>query len=337
MKQLRTAIVGATGTVGRETLRLLEETVFLDSDPVVLASAQSDGEDLDFAGDTLTVKNVETFDFNNIDLAIFATDNVVARQYVPKALEAGCYIIDASSAYRLDKTAAMVVPEINGNLIQKDTKIYASPDAAATQLALVLAALEKKSPIKRAVVTSMMSVSSAGRDAMDELFAQSAAMIGGAGAEQAEPFHFSTQMAFNVLPQVGGFEANGMTNTEQSMIIEVNKLINSTVPMSVTNVHVPTFVGTAQSVTVELEGPVTADEARSVFTDDSALCVIDNPKEQEYSTPFGSAETDVIYVSRVREDQSAANCLSMWLVADNLRKGSALNIVDIAEKIAEVA
>ena len=334
MAQLRLALVGATGNLGREVIRLLEEGGFEEA-PILVASDMSSGETIPFLDGEHEVKVLKEYDFKNIDVAIFATPKEISAQYVPAAVEAGARVIDASAQYHADEKVPLVVPFLNGEDLAKDAKIISIPDCPSVQLAATIGVLSDLAPIAHITTTALVSTSGAGRMALDELYSQSAALLGGAGAEQVEAYEFPTQIAYNCLPQVGQFNEKGETTAETAILLETNRLLKTPAPITATSVRVPTFIGCSQSVTVEFTKPVEAKAAREALEKAEKILVIDDPKKQEYSTPFGAAETDGVYVSRIRTDMLNPHILSFWVVSDNLRRGSGLNIVELLALMAK--
>ena len=326
---VKVAVVGATGNVGRELVRLLEDSPIVLGEPVVLASSLSADDAIIFRDTQIEVQQLDGFDFKGITVAFFATPKEIGEKYIPAAQLAGARVIDMSAS---QASAPIVVPEVNGAVLPKDAQLVQTPHAFAIQLSMVINALQKKSSVKNVVSTALLAASGAGKNAMDELFAQSAGLLGGAGAESMEAVEFGHQAAFNCIPQVGQFEEGATsTNVEMSTFAQTNQVLGSQIPMTVTGVYVPTFVGASQSVAIEFNGPLSAEEARVILEKADGITVIDAPEKGEYSTPFGAAETDQVFVSRIRKDLMNPNVLHMWIVTDNLRKGSALNALQIAE------
>lgn len=330
MKSVRIALAGATGNIGREIIRLLEEQKWVEETPACLASSVSVGEEIPFRDDEASVEELKEFDFKNIDVAIFATDKEVSALYIPKAIEAGCKIVDVSALKRADAS----VPLAGFGLEQEFTspaQNVSIADAPALILTPVLKILQDVAEVKHVTSTVLCSTSSAGKMGMDELFRQSAGLLGGAGAAEMEAEEFTMQVAFNCLPQVGEF-SGVHSSSEMGMMLDANRLLDTPVPMSVTSVRVPTFIGVAESVSVEFNSTIDADAVRKVLDGHDLIRVIDAPEKGEYSTPYGAAETDHIYVSRIRSDDYKSNTVHLWLVGDNLRL-TALAVVDVIPKL----
>ena len=326
-KRIRIALVGATGLVGREIIRVLEESELVDAMPVFLASKASEGEEIPYKGLEGSVIDLETFNFKDMDVVVFATPKSVAAKYIPEAQKSGAVVLDISGASAADVPVA-------GAAVGTKGKVVACPQPAALALAEVLAPLHGKATVTRVISNVNHSTSSAGKKAMDELYRQSVALLGGSGAGAVENEHFAAQMAFNVLPQVGAFMDDGRTTMEKNIQTDVHKLLGADVPVSISCAYVPTFIGISQSVNVTFKNALTADEARHILEGCTSLTVIDNPKDGEYSTPFGAAEMASVYVSRVRVDDSLPNTLNLWIVADNLRAGVAESAVRMVEQVA---
>lgn len=331
---MRLAIAGATGNVGREVVRLLEETqsVHIDGSPILLGSTVSIGEEIDFNGDSLSVEPLKDFAFEKIDVIVFATDAEISKAYIPAALEKKIQVVDLSSAYRADEGVPMIVDAVNGASVQKDTKHLSIADAATLQLASVLNVITKEISVKRVNTTVMYPVSRAGKAPMGELFAQSAGLLGGAGGEGMDGEFFKEQVAFNVIPKVGEFVGSN-TDVETGLLLELNRVLKSPVPVLSTSVYVPTFVGISQSVTLDFNGAITASDVKTLLEKADGISVIDNPEQNEYSTPYGTAETSQIFVSRIRENPLAPGTIQLWVTCDNLRTGSALQVVKVLERL----
>jgi aspartate-semialdehyde dehydrogenase len=328
------AVAGATGTVGRELLRVLEESNVLGATPALLASGHSVGEAVPYRSVEENVTDLAQFDFKKAKIALFAVPPEVAKVHVPRALAAGAFVIDASGAFRAESET--IGRGLNDDALRAAQKkrLVTTPSPLALALATVLKPLHKSAGVKRLVVSTYQSTSGAGKQAMDELFRQSTAMLGGAGAGDVENETFEAQLAFNVLPKVGTFQPDGATSAEKAFTADLTHLMGVAVPVSATCVHVPTFIGEGQSVNVEFSLPMTAAKARDILGKVDGVAVIDNPKSGEYATPYGAAETTHVFVSRIRDDGSAPNTLNLWVVADNLRTGCAQNMVWLAERVA---
>ncbi|MEO7564814.1 MAG: aspartate-semialdehyde dehydrogenase [Sphingomicrobium sp.] len=328
----RIAVVGATGNVGREILNVLAERQFPADEVAAVASSRSTGDVVDFgdSGKELKVKNLEHFDFAGWDMALFAAGSEVSKAYAPIAASAGCTVIDNSSFYRMDPDVPLIVPEVNAEAIAgyRAKNIIANPNCSTAQLVVALKPLHDAATIKRVVVATYQSVSGAGKKGMDELFEQSRNIFVGDSNEAA---FFPKQIAFNVIPQIDSFLDDGSTKEEWKMVVETKKILDPKIKLSVTCVRVPVFVGHSEAVNVEFENDISAAEARSILREAPGVMVIDKREDGGYITPVECVGDFATYVSRIREDPTVENGLSLWVVSDNLRKGAALNAVQIAE------
>jgi aspartate-semialdehyde dehydrogenase len=328
----RVAIVGATGNVGREILNILAERQFPLDEVAALASASSTGDVIDFgdSGTELKVKNLEHFDFAGWDIALFAAGSEVSRIHVPRAAAAGCTVIDNSSLYRMDPDVPLIVPEVNAEAIAgyRKKNIIANPNCSTAQLVVALKPLHDAAKIKRVVVATYQSVSGAGKRGMDELFEQSRNIFVG---DANEPAFFSKQIAFNVIPHIDDFLDDGSTKEEWKMVVETKKILDPKIKVSATCVRVPVFVGHSEAVNIEFENEISADDARNILREAPGVMVVDKRENGGYVTPVEAVGEYATYVSRIREDPTVENGLSLWVVSDNLRKGAALNAVQIAE------
>jgi len=334
----KVVVVGATGNVGREVLNVLAERNFPVDEVKALASSRSIGMQVSFGeDDTLTIDDLAPFDFTGYDIAFFAAGSKVAKEYAPKAARQGCTVIDKSSAFRAETDIPLIVPEVNGGALSayRDTNIVSNPNCVAIPLTMALAPLHREVGIKRVVVSTYQSVSGAGRPAMDELFQQTRCVYVNQPLEKEV---FTKQIAFNLIPHIDTFnETTGETGEESKVKAETRKILDlPDLPMAVTCVRVPVFVGHSMSVNVELEGPLTAGEARAVLREAPGVSVIDHRMDEGYVTPLEAAGEDSVFVSRIRSDDSVEHGLQLWVVADNLRKGAALNAVQIAESLAKI-
>ena len=328
----RVAVVGATGNVGREILNILAERQFPLDEVAAVASARSTGDLIDF-GDTgkeLKVRNLEHFDFATWDIALFAAGSKVAEQYAPKAAEAGCTVIDNSSLYRMDPDVPLIVPEVNADAISgyRKKNIIANPNCSTAQLVVALKPLHDAAKIKRVVVATYQSVSGAGKKGMDELFEQSRNIFVG---DTNEADFFTKQIAFNVIPHIDSFLEDGSTKEEWKMMAETKKILDSKIKLTATCVRVPVFVGHSEAVNVEFEDELSAEQAQKILREAPGVMLVDKREDGGYVTPVEAVGEYATYVSRVRDDSTVDNGLSMWIVSDNLRKGAALNAVQIAE------
>src|SRR6187401_107352 len=328
----RIAVVGSTGNVGREMLNILAERQFPLDEVAAVASARSTGDVIDFgeSGDTLKVKNLEHFDFTGWDIALFAAGSDVSKIYVPKAAAAGCTVIDNSSLYRMDPDVPLIVPEVNAEAIDgyRAKNIIANPNCSTAQMVVALKPLHDAAKIKRVVVATYQSVSGAGKAGMDELFEQSRNIFVG---DPATPSKFTKQIAFNVIPHIDSFLDDGSTKEEWKMVVETKKILDPKIKVNATCVRVPVFVGHSEAIYIELENEISAQEAQDILREAPGVMLIDKREDGGYITPIECVGDGATYVSRVREDPTVDNGLTIWCVSDNLRKGAALNAVQIAE------
>ena len=328
----RIAVVGATGNVGREILNVLAERQFPVDEVAALASSRSTGDEIDFgdSGETLRVKNLEHFDFTGWDIALFAAGSEVSKVYAPKAAAAGCTVIDNSSLYRMDPDVPLIVPEVNADAIAgyRKKNIIANPNCSTAQLVVALKPLHDAAKIKRVVVATYQSVSGTGKSGMDELFEQSRNIFVG---DPNEPKVYPKQIAFNVIPHAGDFLEDGSTTEEWKMVVETKKILDPTIKLTATCVRVPVFVGHSEAVNIEFENEISAEEAQNILRESPGVMLVDKREPGGYVTPVECVGDYATFVSRVREDPTVENGLSLWVVSDNLRKGAALNAVQIAE------
>jgi aspartate-semialdehyde dehydrogenase len=325
----KVAVVGATGNVGREMLSVLAERQFPVSEVVVLASTRSVGTEVSFGDRILKVKALDYFDFKGTDICLMSAGGKVAKEWAPKIVAQGALVIDNSSAWRMDRGVPLVVPEVNADALSEITKgIIANPNCSTVQLVVALKPLHDLATIKRAVIATYQSVSGAGKDAMDELFRQTRAVF---VADPIEREKFTKQIAFNVIPHIDVFLDSGYTKEEWKMMVETQKILDPDIQVTATCVRVPVFIGHSEAVTLEFDKPITAEKARAVLRAAPGVLLIDKREDGGYATPIECAGEDATYVSRVRKDPTVENGLSLWIVADNLRKGAALNAVQIAE------
>ena len=327
----RVAVVGATGNVGREMLQILFEREFPIDEIVAVASERSAGREVSFGDDdVLKVQNLECFDFASFDFALFSPGARVSAVHAPRAAKAGCVVIDNTSQFRMDPDVPLVVPEVNAEAVADYGKrnIIANPNCSTIQLVVALKPLHDEATIKRVVVATYQSVSGAGNAAMDELFEQTKAIYVN---DPLEPKEFTKQIAFNVIPHIQDFMDDGSTKEEWKMVAETKKILDPNIKVSVTCVRVPVFVGHSEAVNIEFEDPITAQPAREILRESPGLMVVDRREDGGYVTPVEATGEYATYVSRIREDSTLENGLNIWVVADNLRKGAALNSVQIAE------
>ena len=326
----KVAIVGATGNVGREMLEILAERGFPADEVVAIASRRSMGTEVSFGDKTLKVKALDQFDFNGTDLCLMSAGGETSKEWSPKIAATGCVVIDNSSAYRYDPDVPLIVPEVNPDAVAGFAKknIIANPNCSTAQLVVALKPLHDHARIKRVVVSTYQSVSGAGKDGMDELFKQSRAVF---VADEIERKKFTKRIAFNVIPHIDAFMEDGSTKEEWKVMAETKKMLDPKIKITCTAVRVPVFIGHSEAVNIEFENPITADEARDILREAPGCIVIDKHEDGGYITPYESAGEDATFISRIREDQTLDNGLNIWIVSDNLRKGAALNTVQIAE------
>ena len=328
----RVAVVGATGAVGREMLNILAEREFPCDEIAAVASPRSTGTEIEFGetGKMLKVKNIEHFDFTGWDIALFAAGSGPTKIYAPKAASQGCVVIDNSSLYRMEPDVPLIVPEVNPDAIDgyKARNIIANPNCSTAQMVVALKPLHDAAKIKRVVVSTYQSVSGAGKAGMDELFEQSRAIFVG---DQAEPRKFTKQIAFNVIPHIDVFLDDGSTKEEWKMVVETKKILDPAIKVQATCVRVPVFVGHSESLNIEFENEISASQAQDILREAPGVMLVDKREDGGYVSPIECVGDGATYVSRVREDPTVDNGLALWCVSDNLRKGAALNAVQIAE------
>jgi len=324
------AVVGATGNVGREMLAILAERSFPADEVVALASRRSQGIEVSYGERTLKVKALEHHDFSQTDICLMSAGSTVSKQWSPKIAAAGAVVIDNSSCWRYDIDVPLIVPEVNADAIAgfRNRGIIANPNCSTAQLVVALKPLHDHAKIKRVVVSTYQSVSGAGKDAMDELFAQSKAVF---TLDEVEAKKFPKRIAFNVIPHIDVFMEDGYTKEEWKMLVETKKILDPKIKLSATCVRVPVFISHSEAVNVEFENPITPEEARDILRSAPGCLVIDSHEPGGYATPYEAAGEDATYISRIREDATVENGLAMWIVSDNLRKGAALNAIQIAE------
>jgi aspartate-semialdehyde dehydrogenase len=324
------ALVGATGNVGREMLNILVERSFPADEVVALASRRSMGVEVSYGERTLKVKALEHFDFSGVDICLMSAGSAVSKEWSPKIAASGAVVIDNSSCWRYDSDVPLIVPEVNADAVASFRKrgIIANPNCSSVQLVVALKPLHDRATIKRVVVATYQSVSGAGKEAMDELFSQTKAVF---QIDEVAAKKFPKRIAFNVIPQVDTFMEDGYTREEWKMVVETKKILDRKIKLVATCVRVPVFVGHSEAVNIEFENPITADEARNILRNAPGCIVIDKHEPGGYVTPYESAGEDATYISRIREDATVENGLAMWIVSDNLRKGAALNAIQIAE------
>jgi len=325
----KVAVVGATGNVGREMLSVLSERAFPYSEVVALASTRSVGTEVSFGDAILKVKALDYYDFKDTDIVLMSAGGKVSKLWSPKIAAQGPIVIDNSSAWRMDRDVPLVVPEVNADALSGIKKgIIANPNCSTAQLVVALKPLHDEAKIKRVVVSTYQSVSGAGKDAMDELFRQTRAVFVADGIEVEK---FTKQIAYNVIPQIDDFLDSGLTKEEWKMMVETQKILDPDIQLTATCVRVPVFIGHSEAVTVEFERPITAERARAILRSAPGVLVVDKREDGGYVTPIECAGEDATFVSRIRKDPTVEHGLSLWIVSDNLRKGAALNAVQIAE------
>ena len=328
----RVAVVGATGAVGREILKTLAERDFPITDIAAVASARSAGQEVSFGDNrVLKVQTLEKFEFTGWDIGLFSPGASVSAVHAPRAAAAGCVVIDNTSHFRMEHDVPLVVPEVNPHALAKIKRgIIANPNCSTIQMVVALKPLHDRFKIKRVVVSTYQSVSGAGKDGMDELLLQSRRSL---VHDQIVPQEFTKQIAFNVIPHIDKFMDDGATKEEWKMVVETKKILDPDIAVFATCVRVPVFIGHAESVTVEFELPVTASAARDVLRDAPGIIVQDRREDGGYITPLDCQGEDATFISRIRKDPTVPHGLGFWCVSDNLRKGAALNAVQIAETL----
>jgi aspartate-semialdehyde dehydrogenase len=326
----KVAIVGATGNVGRQMLEILAERSFPADEVIALASRRSQGSEVSFGDKTLKVKALEHYDFSDVDICLMSAGSAVSKEWSPRIAAAGAVVIDNSSCWRYDADVPLVVPEVNADAVAGFRKkgIIANPNCSTAQLVVVLKPLHDKAKIKRVVVATYQSVSGAGKEAMDELFSQTKSVY---VLDEITPKKFPKRIAFNVIPHCDVFMDDGFTKEEWKMMVETKKIVDPKIKLAATCVRVPVFVGHSEAVNIEFENPITADEARDLLRNAPGCLVVDKREAGGYATPYEAAGEDATYISRIREDPTVDNGLVLWCVSDNLRKGAALNAIQIAE------
>ncbi|MFO7853664.1 MAG: aspartate-semialdehyde dehydrogenase [Paracoccaceae bacterium] len=327
----RVAVVGATGNVGREMLSILAEREFPVDEIVALASRRSLGSECSFGDRTLKTQDLEHFDFAGWDMALFAIGSDATKVYAPKAAKAGCVVIDNSSLYRMDPDVPLIVPEVNPEAIDGYAKknIIANPNCSTAQMVVALKPLHDRAKIKRVVVSTYQSVSGSGKDAMDELWNQTKGLY--VPGQEVAPKVYPKQIAFNVIPHIDVFMDDGSTKEEWKMVAETKKIVDPAIKLTATCVRVPVFVGHSEAINIETEEFLDEDEARDILREAPGIMVVDKREDGGYVTPVECVGEFATYISRIRQDPTIENGLNLWCVSDNLRKGAALNAVQIAE------
>jgi len=333
MMGYRVAVVGATGNVGREMLNILAEREFPVDEIAALASRRSLGTEVSFGDRTLKIRDIDTFDFAGWDIALFAIGSGPTKEYAPKAAGAGCVVIDNSSLYRYDPAVPLIVPEVNAEAIHgyRSRNIIANPNCSTAQMVVALKPLHDRARIRRVVVSTYQSVSGAGKEAMDELWSQTKGIY--VPGQEVAPKRFPRQIAFNVIPHIDVFMEDGSTREEWKMAAETKKILDPAIRVTATCVRVPVFVGHSEAINVEFEEFLDEDEARDILREAPGVLVVDKREPGGYVTPVECVGEYATYVSRIRQDSTVENGLNLWVVSDNLRKGAALNAVQIAETL----
>lgn len=332
-KKYNVAVVGATGNVGREFLKILDERRFPINEIHAVASRNSEGKEVSFGLDkTLKVKNLEKFDFKGADIGLFSPGASVSKIYAPKAAEAGCVVIDNTSYFRMMEDIPLVVPEVNSSALKnfRDRNIIANPNCSTIQMVVALKPLHDIAKIKRIVVSTYQSVSGAGKEGMDELYDQTKKIY---VHEEPKASKFTKRIAFNVIPHIDVFMDDGATKEEWKMNVETKKILDNSIEVFATCVRVPVFIGHSESVNIEFERPITEDQARAALEKAPGVQVVDVRDNGGYTSPAEVVGQDDVFVSRIRKDPTVKNGLNIWVVGDNLRKGAALNAIQIAEEL----
>ena len=329
----RIAVAGATGNVGREMLNILAEREFPADEVIALASRRSMGTECSYGDKTLKCQDIETFDWSGVDMALFAIGSGPTKTYAPRAAKAGCIVIDNSSLYRYDPDIPLIVPEVNPEAIHDYAKknIIANPNCSTAQMVVALKPLHDRATIKRVVVSTYQSVSGAGKDGMDELWEQTKSIYNPTDDKPANKF--TKQIAFNVIPHIDKFMDSGETKEEWKMVAETKKIVDSSIKVTATCVRVPVFVGHSEAVNIEFEEFLDEDEARDILRSSPGILVVDKREDGGYVTPVECVGDYATFISRIRQDSTIENGLNLWCVSDNLRKGAALNAIQIAETL----
>jgi len=331
----KVVVAGATGNVGREMLNILAEREFPVDEIVALASRKSLGTEISFGDKTLKTKDLDTFDFTGWDIALFAIGSDATKIYAPRAAAAGCVVIDNSSLYRYDPQVPLVVPEVNAEAVDgyKAKMIIANPNCSTAQMVVALKPLHDRARIKRVVVATYQSVSGAGKEGIDELWDQTKGMY--VPGQEVAPSKFTKQIAFNVIPHIDVFLDDGSTKEEWKMVAETKKILDKAIKVTATCVRVPVFVGHSEAINIEFDEPLDWQEATDILREAPGVLVIDKRENGGYITPVECVGDYATYVSRIRQDSTVDNGLNIWVVSDNLRKGAALNAVQIAEVLGK--
>ena len=335
-REYNVAVAGATGAVGSEIIQILEQRNFPIDNLYLLASSKSKGKRLEFKEKEIIVEDLSEFDFSKAHIGLFSPGGKISAEYAPKAANTGCIVIDNTSHFRMQKNIPLIVPEVNANTLEEffqdeeRTNIISNPNCSTIQMVVALKPLHEKSIINRVVVSTYQAVSGAGKTGMDELFNQTQNVYAN---QELKKEKFTKQIAFNAIPHIGAFLENGNTEEEQKMIDETKKILDEGIKVSATCVRTAVFIGHSEAINIEFDSPLDAKEAHDILSNSDGISVIDHRKDEGYVTPAEIAGEDKVYISRIRNDDSIDNGLSLWVVSDNLRKGAALNAVQIAETI----
>ena len=337
-KEYNVAVAGATGAVGSEIIQILEQRNFPIDNLYLLASSKSKGKKLEFKEKNIIVEDLSEFDFSKAHIGLFSPGGKISAEYAPKAAKAGCIVIDNTSHFRMQKNIPLIVPEVNSNTLEEffqdeeRTNIISNPNCSTIQMVVALKPLHEKSIINRVVVSTYQAVSGAGKTGMDELFNQTQNVYAN---KELKKEKFTKQIAFNAIPHIGAFLDNGNTEEEQKMVDETKKILDEGINVSATCVRTAVFIGHSEAINLEFDSPLGAKEAHEILSKSSGISVIDHRKDEGYVTPVEIAGEDKVYVSRIRADNTIENGINLWVVSDNLRKGAALNAIQIAEVIIE--
>ena len=327
------AVAGATGAVGREMLKTLEQRNFPASKVIPLASSRSAGTTVPYMGNDLVVQELTENSFEGVDIAVFSAGGGTSQKFAPYAVKAGCVVVDNSSAWRMDDRCPLVVPEVNPHALSKHNGIIANPNCSTIQMVVALQPLHEVGKIKRVIVSTYQAVSGTGQKGVEELEKQVRQLF---NLQEAEASVYPYQIAFNCLPHIDVFLDNDYTKEEMKMVHETVKIMEDPdIKVTATTVRVPVFNSHSESVNIETEKKISAKDARAILSRAPGVTVLDNPKEKIYPLPLGASGEDDVFVGRIREDETIANGLNLWVVADNIRKGAALNAVQIAELLVE--
>ena len=337
-KKYNVAVVGATGNVGREILQILQERKFPIENIYCLASSRSKGKKIEFNEKEIIVDDLSNFDFTKTHIALFSPGGKISAEFAPKAAKNGCLVIDNTSFFRMNKEVPLIVPEVNSDVLNdffnndNRSNIIANPNCSTIQMVMALKPIHDEVIINRIVVSTYQSVSGAGKEAMDELFEQTKDIYANKNIEKKK---FTKQIAFNAIPHIGSFIENGNTEEEEKMINETKKILDPNINVSATCVRIPVFISHAESINLELDSPITIEKTKKILSEFEGISVVDHQKDEGYITQVEAAGEDKVYISRLRLDESVDNGLNLWVVSDNLRKGAALNAVQIAELVCQ--